>query len=341
MFADTLLDSSPAREPVLKRTHYAVALGVGALGFLVGLMALSPLFPSEAMKLRSAAAAAAGLVLMIHTLMVCYVYADARRLGFGKWRWFLAAIFFSLIGFLAYLGFSAAKTGDWRRAALPLGYIAQGVLITALVLVPHFHIDALPELMIWHNIPAPPAGVRVTAAARSVPVRQPARPIADPFLRAPFKIPQAIPHIVDVPGPQQAGSVLDNIGVPGGVNGGKSDGVLNSLVTANNAPPPTTSATRVTRIRRGGAVVAARLVFGPKPEYPPLARMARIEGAVHLEAVVSTDGTIEHLSVISGHPLLVPAAVAAVARWRYQPTRLNGEPVEVITDVVVNFVLGE
>lgn len=119
MFADTLLDSSPAREPVLKRMHHAVALGVGTLGFLAGFMAFSPLFLSETTKLRAAAAAATGLVLMIHTLMVCYVYADSRRQGFGKWRWFLATILLSLIGFLAYLGFSAAKTGDWRRAALP------------------------------------------------------------------------------------------------------------------------------------------------------------------------------------------------------------------------------
>lgn len=91
----------------------------------------------------------------------------------------------------------------------------------------------------------------------------------------------------------------------------------------------------------GGQVEAARLVFGPKPDYPPFAVAARIQGAVHLEALISKEGTIERLSVISGHPLLVKAAADAVARWRYQPTLLNGERVEVVTDVVVNFTLGE
>jgi len=85
----------------------------------------------------------------------------------------------------------------------------------------------------------------------------------------------------------------------------------------------------------------AKLLFQPKPEYPPLAKMARIQGTVRLEAVISKDGTIQDLKVVSGHPLLVKAALEAVQRWRYQPTLLNGEPVEVITEIDVNFTLAE
>lgn len=136
-------------------------------------------------------------------------------------------------------------------------------------------------------------------------------------------------------------SALAKDGVPGGVDLGTSDGVLTTLVTPIDVPPPPPSAPGVLRIHRGGEVESARIVFGPKPDYPPLARMARIQGSVHLEAVISRDGTIEHLAVISGPPLLVKAAMDTVARWRYQPTRLNGQPVEVVTDVVVNFVLAE
>jgi protein TonB len=77
------------------------------------------------------------------------------------------------------------------------------------------------------------------------------------------------------------------------------------------------------------------------PDYPPLARMARIQGTVRLEAVISTDGRIQNLRVLAGHPLLVNAALEAVARWRYQPTLLNGEPVEVVTEIDVNFTLAE
>ena len=84
--------------------------------------------------------------------------------------------------------------------------------------------------------------------------------------------------------------------------------------------------------------------FGPSAfpaEYPPLAKMARIQGTVRLEAIISKDGTIQDLKVIQGHPLLVKAALEAVQRWRYQPTLLNGEPVEVVTEIDVNYTLAE
>ena len=95
------------------------------------------------------------------------------------------------------------------------------------------------------------------------------------------------------------------------------------------------------RIRLGGQVEAAKLIFQPQPEYPPLAKMARIQGTVRLDAVISKDGTIQDLKAVSGHPLLVKSAMDAVARWRYQPTLLNGEPVEVVTEIDVNFTLSE
>ena len=77
-----------------------------------------------------------------------------------------------------------------------------------------------------------------------------------------------------------------------------------------------------------------------KPTYPQLAQAARISGAVRLVAIISREGAIENLQVLSGHPMLAPAAVEAVRQWRYRPYELNGEPVEVETQVTVNFVLG-
>ena len=106
-------------------------------------------------------------------------------------------------------------------------------------------------------------------------------------------------------------------------------------------PPPPPEPQTPQRIRVGGQVEGAKLIFGPKPEYPPLAKMARISGEVRLDALISKDGTIQNLKVISGHPLLVSAAMAAVQRWRYQPTLLNGEAVEVATEIDVNFTLAE
>jgi len=75
------------------------------------------------------------------------------------------------------------------------------------------------------------------------------------------------------------------------------------------------------------------------PTYPPLARSARIQGQVLLEATISKQGVIENLRLIAGHPMLVPAAIEAVRQWRYRPYVLNNEPVEVETQVTVNFSL--
>ncbi len=85
---------------------------------------------------------------------------------------------------------------------------------------------------------------------------------------------------------------------------------------------------------------AGDLIRKVQPEYPALARSARIQGAVVLQAVISKQGMIENLRVLTGHPMLVPAAIDAVRQWRYRPYILNGEPVEVETQVTVNFSLG-
>jgi protein TonB len=76
-----------------------------------------------------------------------------------------------------------------------------------------------------------------------------------------------------------------------------------------------------------------------QPVYPSLARNARIQGTVVLSAVISKAGTIENLRVVSGHPLLVTAAIEAVSQWRYRPYILNREPIEVETQIMVNFSL--
>jgi len=88
-------------------------------------------------------------------------------------------------------------------------------------------------------------------------------------------------------------------------------------------------------------VEAAKAIYRPQPEYPPLARMARVQGTVRLEAVTATDGSVQNLKALSGPALLLAAAREAVSRWRYQPTLLNGEPVEVLTEVAVIFRLAD
>jgi TonB family protein len=94
------------------------------------------------------------------------------------------------------------------------------------------------------------------------------------------------------------------------------------------------------RIQVGGNVEAALLTYGPKPAYPDLAKAARISGVVHLHAIIAKDGAVQSLEVIPpAHPLLAPAAMEAVRQWRYKPTLLNGEPMEVETTIDVSFMI--
>ncbi len=83
------------------------------------------------------------------------------------------------------------------------------------------------------------------------------------------------------------------------------------------------------------------MIFNPLPEYPPLARIARVQGTVRLKAVIGKDGEIEEVKVIEGRPLLVNAVMDAVKQWRYQPTLRNGKPVKVVTEIDINFSLAE
>ena len=116
---------------------------------------------------------------------------------------------------------------------------------------------------------------------------------------------------------------------------------VSSTAMAAIAPPPPPSDPNVKRITIGGNVQQAKLVSQPKPQYPPLAKQARISGVVQLQALIGVDGSVKNLQVISGHPLLIPAALEAVQQWTYQQTLLNGQPVEVLTQIDVNFTLSE
>ena len=86
-------------------------------------------------------------------------------------------------------------------------------------------------------------------------------------------------------------------------------------------------------------MMEGNLIYRVQPEYPQLARQARIQGTVVLRAIISREGRIENLQALSGHPLLVPAAMEAVRLWRYRPYSLNDQPVEVETQITVNFTL--
>jgi len=134
------------------------------------------------------------------------------------------------------------------------------------------------------------------------------------------------------------------VGVPAGSGGGWIGGISGSAPTAAPPPPPPPPAENPkpvtpSRIRVGGNVQAANIAKMVRPTYPPLAKQARIQGTVRFNAVIAKDGSIQNLQVVSGHPLLIPSATEAVRQWIYKPTQLNGEAVEVQTQIDVNFTL--
>jgi len=126
-------------------------------------------------------------------------------------------------------------------------------------------------------------------------------------------------------------------GVPGGVPGGSMGGVMGSILSSTPTVAPKIATPQ--RVRVSSGVSTGMLVRKVPPAYPPLARQARIQGTVILQATISKEGSIENLQLISGHPMLAPAAIEAVKQWKYKPYLLNGEPVEVETQVQVNFTL--
>ena len=346
MFAEALLESSPSRAPVLKKGHYFYATACGALASLACFVALGRLFSPTSIRVLAIQSLLFGGLVAAFALMLCYVYADSRQLALNTAFWVALTFVLNFAGFVCFLVYAAARTGDWKRAAIPCAYIGEVLLVGAMALVPLIYTEALPKA-VWMEVlrapsPPPPSSVGTQASRRATRGVSSAE-----ILKAPPSIPPTIAQIHDEPlPPAQFPSTF--IGVPGGIYDGQSDAGLDPVLrnilrnpTPQPPPPQRSRDAQPVRIRVGGIVSAARLIYQPKPEYPKLATMTRTEGAVEFEAVIGKDGTIEELKVLRGHPLLVKAALEAVRRWRYQPTLLNGEPVEVVTEITVNFKLAE
>jgi protein TonB len=231
---------------------------------------------------------------------------------------------------------SAGKIKTRTRYTTLLSFALQITVIGILVLIPLIYTEALPaKAMMTMLVAPPPPPPPPPPPAQVVKVQKITTEIVDGALRTPTKIPEKIKKIVEEEAPPPAASM----GVPGavgGVPGGTAGGVLGGVLSAANATPPRV---QPQRIRVSSGVAAGRLINKVQPVYPPIAKSARVQGKVILQAQISKNGTIEGLRVVSGHPMLTQAAIDAVSRWRYQPYILNGEPVEVDTQVEVTFTL--
>jgi protein TonB len=231
---------------------------------------------------------------------------------------------------------------EWVGAAL-----FQAVVIAALIIAPLYFTDAI-DLKAFQNTwlaePAPPGPPPPPAAAPQVQraMKSVIRLVQGGRMMAPSMIPKNIAIMKEAPLPLETeGGVIG--GVPGGVPGGSLGGVLGGIIggsaspVASLAPPTPPPVKRVIRV--GGKVDPPRQTYATELKYPAIARAARVEGVVVIDAIIDEQGNVVQAHVVSGPGLLIGAALESVRKWKYEPTRLNGEPVSVEMRVQVHFSL--
>jgi periplasmic protein TonB len=212
----------------------------------------------------------------------------------------------------------------------------QAMALSLLLLIPLLTIQGPPKLQWFTSLPvpapppapAPPAGVEQPSHGSN---------LSGTHILEPRTIPPTIAIFTEQP--VAAAPNIDEGGGVMGATGTRGQGVMSSIGTTVALAPlsasPPSHRLRISRWSEGN------LIYRVQPIYSPLARQAHIQGAVELRAIISKAGTIENLTVLRGHPMLVPAAISAVRQWRYRPYLLNNEPIEVETEITVNFILGE
>ena len=228
--------------------------------------------------------------------------------------------------------------------ATTTSFIVNCLVIVLMLAVPLMFTEELPRAQLLTFLvappppppPPPPAAAEVQRVVHQIQTDM----LNNGELRTPSKIPQKIQMIKEDEAPPpmpSSGGVVG--GVPGGIPGGQLGGVIGSVISSTNSAVPKFVPVVPQRIRISQGVTKGLLIHREEPTYPPLARAARVQGEVVLSAVIDTNGQIQNLQLVSGHPMLVPAAITAVKQWRYKPYLLNGQPVEVETTITVIFTL--
>ena len=218
-----------------------------------------------------------------------------------------------------------------------VSFTLQAVGVGLLLMVPIVYTGGLPQFDLVRRVfvPLPPAAAQVSPAPRTTV--HPNSNYSGSVLVVPRSIPRQIAILDDhgvAPAPAESGMFV--FGETG--TSTRDNAVINSIgdMAQPFVPKPPLAVAHSPRV---SAMMEGYLVHKVEPVYPPLARAARIQGSVELQAVISKEGRIERVQVLRGHPMLVKAAVDAVQQWRYRPYIFNGEPVEVETHVTVNFSL--
>jgi protein TonB len=234
---------------------------------------------------------------------------------------------------------SGGKLKTKSKQTTTIAFIAQIAFVGVLVLIPLIYTEALPkqQLMTFLVAPPPPPPPPPPPAAAPVHViKKPETDLNNGQLRTPTAIPKKVAMIKEDEPPPSANAGIVG-GVAGGVPGGQMGGVIGGIISSAPVAVPKVATPQKVRVSQG--VSEGLLLHKVTPNYPPLAKQARIQGSVQLQATIGKDGSILNLHVVSGHPMLTQAALDAVKQWKYKPYLLNGEAVEVETTVQVNFTL--
>ena len=228
-------------------------------------------------------------------------------------------------------------SNHWHRGWTTLiSFALQAAAVGCLLLLPLFYTEGLPRLAMLAPLLAPaPLPADLPTPRPNSPAAPQSNLMGDRMV-SPAQIPPTVTMLTDTEPPPPmidpgAAGVRDGTGDPNA-----RGTVFNSVLGSDLALPPPPAAVRHPTVSR---MMEGNLVHRVQPDYPTLARQVRVQGKVVLRAMISREGAIENLQVLSGHPMLIPAAVDAVRQWRYRPYVLNGEPVEVETEVTVNFIL--
>jgi len=245
-----------------------------------------------------------------------------------------------------------------RTLTLPVSIAIHVIILFAVLVVPYLRYNEMPEPALGTvraffveslaAPPPPPPPAAPKAAVAAPKISRPKPVIQEPRFTAPIEVPKEIPRdegvasaataLDSAPAAGAAGGEPGGVegGVPGGIAGGVPGGVVGGVLggVPKAEPPPPDKPVRV-----GGQIKAPRKVRDLAPTYPEVAKQARVEGVVILEAVISPQGRVTEVKVLRGSPLLDEAAVNAVKGWAYTPTLLNGVPVPVVMTVTVSFKL--
>ncbi len=227
-------------------------------------------------------------------------------------------------------GGKLAHRNPWTTT---ISFAAQTVLLGGILLLSLLYTEGLPLRTMISTLEAPPPPPPAQPVVHNVRAATQVSELHNGQLMVPTRIPQRIVMVRDQP--TDTGGNPQPPGVPYG--GGSGNSVITELLRENPTPAPAVALQQKVRVSSG--VAQGLLIRQVKPQYPPLALQARIQGTVVLQAVIGKDGTVQDLRVVSGHPMLTGAAIDAVKQWRYRPYYLNNEPVSVDTQINVNFTL--